>query len=247
MEPPFVAGGVATVGHMLEVQRATERYRGGDPADGIDTWHAFSFAGFYDPKNIRFGPLTACNEERLAPGAGFAEHPHRDLEIVTWVLEGELTHQDSTGRRTVIRPGDLQRLTAGDGARHREHNEATVPLRFLQMWLVPDHPGGDPEYEVVRGVTDATGYALPRTDAVLHVRRLAAGAATVLPVAPLVYLQMARGGVRLVAGGATGPAVRLAAGDAARITAPAVGPTVAAGPRGAELLVWELGEPPAGR
>lgn len=221
---------------MLEVQRATERYRGGDAAAGIDTRHAFSFSGFYDPDNVRFGALTACNEERLAPGAGFAEHPHRDVEIVTWVLEGELTHRDSTGTATVVRPGDIQRLTAGGGARHTERNDAAGPLRFLQMWLVPDLPGGEPEYEVVRGLADATPYALPRTAAVLHVRRLDAAAAAELPSSPRCYLHVARGAVRL--GGE-----RLGAGDAARLTG-AAGLVARAEPEGgAELLVWELGGP----
>lgn len=243
---------------MFEVQRAAERYRGGDPAAGIDTRHAFSFSGFYAPENVRFGALTACNEERLRPGAGFSEHPHRDLEIVTWVLEGELTHTDSTGQATVIRPGDVQRLTAGGGARHSERNEGAGPLRFLQMWLVPDRPGGEPEYEVVRGLCDSTPYALPRTEAVLHVRRLAAGAVTALPDAARLYVHVARGAVRLTADRER----RLAAGDAARVTGgrglvaraePAgtqradAGP-VDAGPAGtepepaggAELLIWEL-------
>jgi hypothetical protein len=228
---------------MLEVQRATERYQGGDPAAGIDTRHAFSFSGFYAPDNVRFGPLTACNEERLAPGSGFAEHSHRDLEIVTWVLEGELTHADSTGHFTVIRPGDVQRLTAGSGARHMERNDGAAPLRFLQMWLIPDRPGGDAE---------STPYALPRTEAVLHIRRLAAGTVAALPAAGRVYVQVARGAVRLTDGGdGPPPAARLAAGDSARITGArglvataeaAPGPGEAAAPAaGAELLVWELG------
>jgi redox-sensitive bicupin YhaK (pirin superfamily) len=234
---------------MLEVQRATERYRGGDPAAGIDTRHAFSFSGFYAPDNVRFGPLTACNEERLDPGAGFAEHPHRDIEIVTWVLSGELTHEDSTGQATVIRPGDVQRLSAGSGARHLERNDGPEPLRFLQMWLVPQHPGGVPEYEVVRGIADATPYALPRTDAVLHTRRLAPGTAAEIPDADRVYLHVARGAVRLT----TADPVRLAEGDAARLTAPAGlvataepapdadGTGTGIGALGAELLIWELG------
>ncbi|MDB1087747.1 pirin family protein [Streptomyces sp. ACA25] len=221
---------------MLQVQRASERYRGGDPAAGIDTRHAFSFAGFYDPGNLRFGPLTACNEERLAPGAGFGPHPHRDLEIVTWVIEGELTHEAADGRRTILEPGDVQRLTAGSGTRHAERNTGRTPLRFVQMWLVPGVPGGEPEYEVVRGIADGTPYALPRTEAVLHVRRLRAGGRTALPPAPLVYLHVVRGTVRLVA-------EQLTAGDAARLTAVPEGEvTAVAGP--AEVLVWELSDAP---
>ncbi|MEO3751049.1 pirin family protein [Streptomyces sp. B6B3] len=222
---------------MLEVWRSGQRYPGGDPAAGIDTRHAFSFAGFYDPANVRFGPLTACNEERLAPGAGFDEHPHRDLEIVSWVIEGELTHEDSSGRVGTVRPGDVQRLTAGSGVRHVERNAGPAPLRFLQMWLVAGEPGGPPEYEVVRGIADGTPYALPRTDAVLHVRRLRDGARTAVPAAPLVYLHVVRGTVRLAD-------EVLTAGDALRATA--AGELAAHAPDEAELLVWELHGPLAG-
>ena len=221
---------------MLQVTRAGDRYRGGDPQAGIDSRHAFSFAGFYDQDNLRFGPLTACNEERLAPGAGFAPHPHRDLEIVSWVLEGELVHEDSLGRRTVVRRGDVQRLTAGRGVEHAERNGGAGPLRFLQMWLVPDQPGGEPEYEVVRGIADGTPYALPRTAAVLHVRRLRGGELTAVPAAPRVYVHVARGAVEL--GGA-----RLREGDAARIGGAAELTARALAPAPAELLVWELAGP----
>ena len=165
------------------VQRSGARYPGGDGA-GVETRHAFSFSGPSDPDNVRFGLLVACNEERLAPGAGFAEHPHRDLEIVTWVVEGELTHEDSTGHRTVIRPGDVQRLSAGGGVRHSERNESAAPLTFVQMWLASGAVGVEPEYEVVRGIADGTPYALARAEAVLHVRRLSDGERTALPDAP---------------------------------------------------------------
>ncbi|UGY91194.1 pirin family protein [Streptomyces gobiensis] len=222
---------------MLQLRRADERYRGGDPGAGIETWHAFSFSGFYDPGNTGFGLLVACNEERLAPGAGFAEHPHRDLEIVTWVVEGELTHEDSTGQRTVIRPGDVQRLSAGTGVRHTERNAGDEPLCFLQMWLAPGTEafGGEPEYEVVRGIADGTPYALPRTEAVLHIRRLGAGERTAVPDAPWVHLQVVRGTVRL-------DGEPLGAGDTARITGAEGLATTAQTP--AELLLWEMHSEP---
>ena len=213
------------------VQRSGERYRGGDGA-GIETRHAFSFSGFYDPQNVRFGLLVACNEQRLAPGAGFAEHPHRDLEIVTWVIEGELTHQDSTGRCTVVRAGDVQRLSAGGGVRHTERNAGRAPLAFVQMWLTPAPEAvAEPGYEVVRGIADGTPYALDRTEAVLHVRRLADGERTALPDAPWVYAHVVRGGVRL--GGET-----LTAGDAARVFGAQRLDARAEG--AAELLIWEM-------
>ncbi|ARZ70300.1 pirin [Streptomyces albireticuli] len=217
------------------VQRAGERFPGGDPEAGIETWHAFSFSGFYDPDNVRFGPLAACNEEHLAAGAGFAMHPHRDVEIVTWVVEGELTHEDSAGHATVVRPGDLQRLSAGSGVRHSERNESAGPLRFVQMWLTPSDYGGEPSYEVVRGVSESTPYALARADAVLHVRRAGDGGTIALPDAPWVYVHVVRGVVRVEAGGSS---EALSAGDAVRVLdaeGVVVGVEVAA-----ELLVWEM-------
>ncbi|MFI9718447.1 pirin family protein [Streptomyces sp. NPDC052396] len=213
------------------VQRSGQRFRGGDPAAGIETWHAFSFSGFYDPDNVRFGPLAACNEERLAPGAGFAEHPHRDVEIVTWVIEGELTHEDSTGHTAVVRPGDVQRLSAGEGVRHVERNAGAGPLRFVQMWVTPQEPGGSPAYEVVRGVADPVSYPLSRADAFLHVRRLPEGQRAALPGAPWLYVHVVRGAVRL------GDEV-LSEGDAARVL-DAVDVAVEAVEE-AELLAWEM-------
>ncbi|HCA85625.1 MAG TPA: pirin family protein, partial [Streptomyces sp.] len=172
---------------MSEVWRSDARFRGGDESAGVDTRHAFSFGRFYDPDNLRFGALLAVNEERLAPGAGFGPHPHRDTEIVTWVVEGELTHRDSAGHATVVRPGDVQRLGAGSGVRHEERNEGGGPLVFVQMWLAPQTPGGEPEYELVHGIADSTPYALERSGAVLYVRRPAAGDRVALPDAPRSY------------------------------------------------------------
>ncbi|MFC4493116.1 pirin family protein [Streptomyces ovatisporus] len=259
---------------MLHVWRAEDRYRGGDAEAGIDTRHAFSFSGFYDPDNVGFGQLVACNEERLSPGAGFAEHPHRDVEIVTWVVEGELEHRDSTGRSSLVRAGDVQRLGAGSGVRHTERNAGQGPLRFVQMWLVPGTAGQDtgspedggrqeyePEYEVVHGIADGTPFAVPRTEAVLHVRRLAEGERTAVPEAAWVYLHVVRGTAELTGGGAgdrgtpgaraaagavsagsdgeSGPAHRLGESDAARITdARDLEARGAGGP--VELLMWEM-------
>ncbi|MFJ5773160.1 pirin family protein [Streptomyces sp. NPDC093094] len=215
----------------MDVRRAAERYRGGEPEAGIETWHAFSFGPHYDPGNLRFGALIACNEERLAPGAGFDEHPHSHTELVTWVVEGELTHRDSTGRETRVRPGDVQRLSSAAGVRHVERNDGDTPLTFLQMWLAPGDPGGEPAYETVRGIADSTPYAVPRAAAMLHVRRLAAGERTAVPDAAYVYVHVVRGEVRL-------DDVTLAAGDAARITdADAV---AAVAVTRAELLLWEM-------
>lgn len=216
----------------MDVRRAHERYQGGDPAAGIETRHAFSFGPHYDPDNLRFGAVIACNEEHLAPGAGFDEHPHSHTEIVTWVVEGELTHQDSTGRETVIRPGDVQRLSAASGVRHVERNAGDRPLTFLQMWLAPLTPGGDPYYEVVPGIADSTPYALPEAGAMLHVRRLAAGERTAVPDGAYVYVHVVRGEVTL--DGET-----LTPGDAARITDAKDVEAVAVNTP-AELLLWEM-------
>ncbi|MER6911016.1 pirin family protein [Streptomyces sp. NPDC000594] len=225
---------------MIDVRRAGDRYRGGEPEAGIITRHAFSFGPHYDPDNLRFGALLACNEERLDAGAGFAEHPHSHTEIVTWVVEGELTHRDSAGHATVVRPGDLQRLSAASGVRHTERNDGDRPLVFVQMWLAPLEPGGDPAYEVVRGVGDR--YELPGAGAVLHILRPAPGERVALPPAPAVHVHTVRGAVRV--GGTDGTdgtdGTELGPGDAARIGG---GGTVslwgAAGP--AEVLVWAMG------
>ncbi|MFF0887736.1 pirin family protein [Streptomyces sp. NPDC003456] len=217
----------------MDVRRADGRYQGGDAAAGIESRHAFSFGPHYDPDNLRFGALLACNEERLAPGAGFDEHPHSHTEIVTWVVEGELTHRDSAGHQTVVRPGDVQRLSSAGGVRHVERNDGAGPLTFVQMWLAPLRPGGEPSYEVVRGIADSTPYALPGAGAVLHVRRLGAGERTAVPDGAFLYVHVVRGTVRL-------DGEELGAGDAARITgAEGLG---ADGVTGAELLIWEMAD-----
>ncbi|TNM33452.1 pirin family protein [Streptomyces sedi] len=214
------------------VLRAADRYAGGDPATGVDTRHAFSFGPFYDPDNVRWGQLTACNEERLAPGAGFPPHRHRDVEIVSWVIEGELTHEDADGTRTVIRPGDLQRLTAGSGVQHSERNEGRRPLRFAQMWLVADRPGGPPDYEVVRGFAPDTPYTLPRTEGTL--RLLRGDAALAAGDGELLHLRLTRGSGAL-------DGERLYEGDSVRLAAGAF--ALRAGEEGLEALLWSLAEP----
>lgn len=221
------------MGCVIDVRRSGERYRGGEPAAGIETFHAFSFGPHYDPDNLRFGAVLACNEERLAPGAGFDEHPHSHTEIVTWVVEGELTHRDTTGHESVVRPGDVQHLSAAGGVRHVERNDGGDPLVFVQMWLSPLSPGGDPAYELVHGIADSTPYAVPAAGALLHVRRLAAGERTAIPDAPFAYVHVVRGEVHVAD-------ETLTPGDAARITE-GKGLEAVAGPGGAaELLVWEM-------
>ncbi|MFK4064417.1 pirin family protein [Streptomyces sp. NPDC029674] len=217
---------------MIDVRRSGDRYRGGETAAGIESFHAFSFGPHYDPDNLRFGAILACNEERLAPGAGFDEHPHSHTEIVTWVVEGELTHRDSTGHASVVRPGDVQHLSAAAGVRHVERNDGPAPLVFVQMWLAPLTPGGDPSYEVVHGIADSTPYAVPGAGALLHVRRLTTGERLALPAAPFVYVHVVRGEVEL-AGHRLGP------GDSARITGE-LDPEDVRAAAATELLIWEM-------
>ncbi|MFJ6798732.1 pirin family protein [Streptomyces sp. NPDC091268] len=218
---------------MIDVRRGADRHGGGEPAAGISTRHAFSFGEHYDPDNLRFGPVLACNEETLAPGAGFDEHPHSHTEIVTWVVEGELTHRDSTGATGLVRPGDVQHLGAGSGIRHVERNDGPVPLRFVQTWLAPlpsaDAP--EPSYALVKGIADSTPYAVPAAGAVLHVRRPGAGERVAVPAAEHVYVHVVRGDLRLD-GEELGP------GDAARLTGEKDLVLVAGSP--GELLIWEL-------
>lgn len=209
----------------MDVTRAADRYRGGEPTEGIETRHAFSFGRHYDPGNLRFGPLVACNEEWLAPGAGFAEHTHREVEIVTWVVEGELEHRDSAGHTAVVPAGRAQWLSAGAGVRHTERNAGTErPCRFVQMWLDPVRHGGEAEY----GTTREHLVRPPRRPG-CALRVATTGMR--LPSAPSCYLHVVRGEVLL--GGE-----RLGPGDAARISGGP--PPTAEVPGAAEYLLWEL-------
>lgn len=227
------------------VLRSAERYR--TVRDGIETRHCFSFGDHYDPANIGFGDLTAVNDESLDPGSGYDAHRHRDAEIVTWVLDGALEHEDSAGNRGTIRPGMIQRMSAGAGVEHAERNASTGrPLRFIQMWLRSD--GGDtPTYEqadltelltgsgfvlAVAGADDAAAIGIGRAGARLWIGRFDDDAAIALPDAPLRHLHVVRGGVDC------DEQPELAAGDTMRIAGPGEHRIATRGPT--EILLWGM-------
>ena len=216
----------------------------------LDSWHSFSFGHHADPTNVGHGLLLVSNDDVVAPATGFGAHPHRDMEIVTWVLEGRLEHRDSEGNVGELYPGLAQRMSAGTGIRHSEMNpDPDVPVRLVQMWVRPDTLGVAPSYEQLDVVDRLSGGGLVavasgdpevdgairihQRDATMWVARLDTGATVELPSAPHVHLFVATGSLRLVE-----PAVALDRGDAVRLTdAGALGLT--AEQDGTEIIVWE--------
>lgn len=130
---------------MIEIRRSAER--GYADHGWLKSRHSFSFADYQDPRFVSFGPLRVINEDWIAPGQGFGMHGHRDMEIVTYVLAGAISHRDSLGNAAVIRPGYVQRMSAGTGVRHSEHNDQSIETHMLQIWIIPARPGGAPSYQ----------------------------------------------------------------------------------------------------
>jgi redox-sensitive bicupin YhaK (pirin superfamily) len=223
--------------------------RAGDRAVTTTSWlmsrHSFSFGDNYDPANTHHGLLMVSNDDVVAADAGFDTHPHRDMEIVTWVLSGVLAHADSEGNSGVIQPGLAQRMSAGTGILHAEKNESSVePVHFVQMWVIPDETGITPGYQqdhvditgalvpIASGRADDAAVTIHNKHAALHGARLQPGESVVLPEARYVHLFVARGGVTLEG---TGP---FAEGDAGRLTR-SVGQRLTA-TEPSEILVWEM-------
>jgi redox-sensitive bicupin YhaK (pirin superfamily) len=238
---------------MIDIRRANERFH--TRIGWLDSWHSFSFSMHYDPANTRHGLLLVHNDDTVSAGAGFTPHAHADMEIVTWVLEGRLAHEDSTGHEGVLYPGLAQRMSAGTGIRHSEMNASRdEPVRFVQMWVPPDTTGIAPGYEqcdvndaleagglvVVasgrddRGGADTdgerTGVHIHQRGAVLRAGRLRPGAPVEVPSSPRGHVFVAVGSARL-------GDEDLARGDAARLTDEPALP-LEAGPEGAEVLIW---------
>jgi len=231
---------------MLTIRRSDER--GGAYHGWLDTKHTFSFAGYRDPEHMGFRSLRVLNEDRVAAGAGFPTHGHRDMEILSWVLEGALEHEDSMGNGSVVAPGELQRMTAGTGVRHSEYNASAVdPLRFLQIWVLPTRRGLEPSYEqqgfddaslrnqwcLIASPDGAEGSVTIHQDLRLYATRLDAGAALSYTRAAdrHVWLHVARGAV-VVNGEA------MAAGDAASTSE--LAELILSASEDAEILLFDL-------
>ena len=202
------------------MRRAAERFVTRLP--GVETRHAFSFGAHYDPEHVGHGPLVVCDEHRLEPGAGFAAHPHRGVEVVSWVLEGALRHE-GPGGTSEVPAGSGQWLSTGSGVLHAEHAGA-APTRFVQTWLLAD--AGTPSYERLTAAGPGLQPVGSRAGATLHVGRVDGPAA--LPVAPYLHVLVTAGRLRL-------DDVVLEAGDSARLSG-----TGAPLDGDAHLLAWEM-------
>ena len=232
-------------GATIDIRRAADRLH--TQLSWLDSWHSFSFGHHYDPANTHFGLLLVSNDDRVEPASGFGTHAHSDMEIVTWVLSGQLEHRDSEGNHGELYPGLAQRMSAGTGIRHSEMNPSrTEDVHFVQMWVPPDTEGIAPGYEQ-RDVNDelakgglhpiASGHGhdgaivIHQRDAVLWGGRLQPGERVTIPGDPHVHVFVAVGDARIGDNGSLGT------GDAARLT-DASALELTAGDEGAEVLIW---------
>lgn len=232
------------MGATIDVRQAGQRLH--TTLDWLDSWHSFSFGQHYVPDNVNHGLLIVHNDDTVAAGRGFGMHSHRDMEIVTWVLEGELRHRDSEGNDAVIYPGLAQRMSAGTGITHSEWNASEVEsVHFLQMWVPPDVQGVAPGYQEtdvtaeleggslvqIAGSTEDAALRINQGEAELWIARAPAGAALTVPDAAHVHVFVARGDATL---DGNHP---LATGAAARLTDAGTRP-LEAGLGGAEIVIW---------
>jgi len=229
----------------IDVRRSADRFH--TEAGWLHSNHSFSFSRHYDPDNTHHGLLLVNNDDRVDPGTGFETHPHRDMEIITWVLEGELEHADTLANRGIIYPGLAQRMSAGTGIWHSEMNvSGGEPVHFVQMWVQPDTESIEPGYqqldinaELERGglvpIASGQGHdaaiSIRQRDAVLWGGRLTPGEVVNVPDAVHAHVFIAVGSAALEDAG------ELAEGDAVRLTG-AGSPTLTAGAAGAEVLIW---------
>lgn len=230
----------------LQIRRKEDRFQ--TDAGWLESRHSFSFANHYDPKNTHHGLLLVHNDDLVKPNTGFRTHPHQDMEIVTWVLDGELEHKDSEGNHGIIYPGLAQRMSAGTGIWHSEMNpKGDKAVHFIQMWVPPDTERIVPGYEqldinaqldkgglvpIASGRGHNAAISIRQKGAVLWGGRLSAGETVRVPDAPYVHVFVAKGSAHLEHAGV------LNAGDEARLTRAGTR-TLAAEGNGAEVLVWE--------
>lgn len=232
---------------MLTLRKSEER--GPTRIGWLDSKHSFSFGGYRDPRHTGFRDLLVINEDRVTPGAGFGRHGHSDMEIISYVLEGALGHKDSTGTDGVIKPGEIQRMSAGRGIEHSEMNaSATEPVHFLQIWIQPSQRGIQPGYEqvamapvtadaqldLIAGPDGGDGAVTLHADARVHRASLKPGASLHLPIAAERHVW-----VQVVRGDATANDQRLATGDGLAVSDEAA-LTLTGGSETAELLVFDL-------
>ena len=231
---------------MLQIRKSEDR---GDANHGwLQSQHSFSFADYYDPQQMGFGPLRVINEDKVAAGQGFGTHGHKDMEIISYVLDGALEHKDSLGTGSVLHYGDVQRMSAGSGVRHSEFNGSKEqPVHFLQIWIEPNVKGIPPSYEEKHFAPESKQGALRliasndgRDDSVT-IHQDAAIYATILDGAQQAALPVASGRiayVHVVRGRVSVNGVALHSGDAARLTAENA--VTLDGAAGAEVLVFDL-------